>query len=94
MAQILCRRDDVVTRFGGDEFVILLAGPSDPQQVAERLRESVAGCDWTDLGGEVPVGVTTGTAAAGADALRLADQRMLAGKRTRGAAWRRGLVTS
>jgi diguanylate cyclase (GGDEF)-like protein len=83
LAQILCRRDDVVTRFGGDEFVILLAGPSDPQSVADRLRATIAECDWTDLVGVVPVSVTTGTAEAGADALRLADQRMLAGKRTR-----------
>lgn len=72
LARQECRQDDLVARWAGDEFVILLAGaPSGPGAaagpvVAERVRRAVAGHDWTAvLGGSagptVSIGVTCGS---------------------------------
>lgn len=64
------RTSDLVARWAGDEFVVLLAAaPSDPAAgaaVAERIRAAVAGCEWSlpaigELGPTVSVGVATGT---------------------------------
>jgi diguanylate cyclase (GGDEF)-like protein len=64
-----CRSDDIVARWAGDEFVVLLGDASGDRDagpvVAERIRASVAGHDWTMVLGSVrptvSIGVATGT---------------------------------
>jgi diguanylate cyclase (GGDEF)-like protein len=74
IAQLLrheCRSDDLVARWAGDEFVVLLGDGSGDRDagpvVAERIRASVAGHDWTMVLGTarqptVSIGVASGPA--------------------------------
>jgi diguanylate cyclase (GGDEF)-like protein len=64
-----CRSDDLVARWAGDEFVVLLGDASGDRDagpvVAERIRASVAGHDWTMVLGSarrptVSIGVACG----------------------------------
>lgn len=73
------RKDDVVFRIGGDEFLIMLLGADRAQaeQVVDRLRSH-----WSEVGGQV--GFSAGIAAGEQDLLRLADEHMYAAKRSRG----------
>ncbi|OGW63581.1 MAG: hypothetical protein A2V83_09470 [Nitrospirae bacterium RBG_16_64_22] len=81
------RRSDIVTRYGGEEFVILL--PQTPLsgafQEAERIREAVARRRFRGLGH--PITISLGLAAypenqprRGDDLLKLADQAMYQAK--------------
>jgi two-component system, cell cycle response regulator len=72
IAQLLrheCRSEDLVARWAGDEFVVLLGDASNEKDagpmVAERIRAAVANHDWTTVLGSaqrptVSVGVATG----------------------------------
>lgn len=72
IAQLLrheCRSDDLVARWAGDEFVVLLGDASGDRDagpvVAERIRASVAGHDWSMVLGTarrptVSIGVASG----------------------------------
>ncbi|MDA3625733.1 diguanylate cyclase [Saccharopolyspora sp. WRP15-2] len=69
LAQLLrreCRSDDLVCRWAGDEFVVLLADRTDGPELAERIRAAVGTHDWTPQlgsGGRPPtisVGVAVG----------------------------------
>ncbi|MCP2261975.1 diguanylate cyclase (GGDEF) domain-containing protein [Streptoalloteichus tenebrarius] len=75
IAQLLrreCRADDLVARWAGDEFVVLLVDASEDRQdagpvVAERIRAAVDGHDWTMMLGNtrrptVSIGVAAGPA--------------------------------
>jgi diguanylate cyclase (GGDEF)-like protein len=63
------RDSDVVGRFGGEEFVVLLPGAdaAEASNVAERLREQVDASPVILAGGEVRVTVSIGVAVLGAD---------------------------
>lgn len=73
------RKDDIVFRIGGDEFLLMLLGADRGQaeQVVERLRSH-----WSEVGGRVDF--SAGIAAGEQDLLRLADEHMYAAKRSRG----------
>jgi two-component system cell cycle response regulator len=56
------RGHDVVSRFGGDEFVVLMEqlGQAGPQSAYERLRRSVADRPMPTTAGELPVTISIG----------------------------------
>ncbi len=60
-----CRADDLVGRWGGEEFLILLDNTEldTALAVAERVRQAVANIDWTDFGHEFTVTLSVGVAA-------------------------------
>jgi diguanylate cyclase (GGDEF)-like protein len=67
VAQILrreCRSEDVVARYGGDEFVLLLLGAPDAvaTRIAERVRRAVRAHYWGRLHPELTVHVSVGVA--------------------------------
>ncbi|MGN6610917.1 MAG: diguanylate cyclase [Angustibacter sp.] len=65
-----CRAHDVVVRFGGDEFVVLLPATSaqEAAAVAERVRSAVAREPWDDVQPGLGVSVSVGVAASDASA--------------------------
>lgn len=58
----LARPHDVVVRYGGEEFLMLLPGISlaDAAQVAERVRSGVESRDWTKLDRDLHVTISLG----------------------------------
>ena len=95
------RTSDVVARYGGDEFVVLMpdTSPEESRVVATRAAEAVAALrhPMTD-GTEVHVGCSIGLAQHPADGrsgkalLRAADAAMYAQKRSKGGGARRDAV--
>lgn len=73
------RKEDIIFRIGGDEFLLMLVGAdqADAEQVLGRLRER---CDEVGM----PVGFSAGVAVGQEDLLGLADEQMYATKRSRG----------
>ncbi|MED5371193.1 MAG: GGDEF domain-containing protein [Myxococcota bacterium] len=60
----LLRGEDLMARAGGEEFVVLLPGsnPAGAMQVAERIREGVAGLNFTQEGKAFKVTISIGVA--------------------------------
>ncbi|MCA9634230.1 MAG: diguanylate cyclase [Myxococcales bacterium] len=85
------RAGDVVGRFGGEEFVVLIRGVSGPvaHSVAERHRQAVATLDLSPIKGPARVSVSVGVAAHDAEKpfdsveamLRRADRALYDSKR-------------
>ncbi|SFF72956.1 diguanylate cyclase (GGDEF) domain-containing protein [Actinoplanes philippinensis] len=83
-----CRGDDVVVRFGGEEFAVLLSGSDLDNAVttAERLRAEVAAHDWAAVAPGLTVTVSIGLALGDESTdpgvvLARADERLYAAKR-------------
>lgn len=58
------RSEDLIARYGGDEFVMVLAdvGIEDAERIAQRLTEDVRALKWKSGTTEFSIGVTTGLA--------------------------------
>lgn len=86
------RRDDVVARFGGEEFILFLpgAGAATALAVAERARAAVAATEHRIAGRPLHVSVSAGVAVCPPDAvdlatlIRRADVALYAAKREGG----------
>lgn len=81
-----CGTDDVVIRYGGDEFVVLLSAGADPAELAHRVIEAVRQHDWHRISDRLDVAVSIGAASAASarEALACADQALYAAKRAGG----------
>ncbi|MGI1657575.1 MAG: sensor domain-containing diguanylate cyclase [Desulfitobacterium sp.] len=54
-----CRSDDIIVRFGGDEFVILL--PQTSQEKAERIVKRIGECSSKQFVSDFPVSISLGS---------------------------------
>lgn len=80
------RGHDVVARYGGEEFVVLLpaTGADEALEVAERLREAIAGRDWPHRPVTASLGVATSVAETPDEStlVELADRALYSSKQT------------
>lgn len=74
---------DVVTRYGGDEFVVVLDQDGDPVDYADRVLAQVHAHDWAALSPGLTASVSLGVSGAGPGALKRADDRLRQAKARR-----------
>ncbi len=87
------RQVDMLARFGGDEFALLLpqTGNAEATEIAERMKQTLEKCDfpwWQQFGSEFGLSLTFGVASFpehannAAELIQMADDRLYANKGT------------
>lgn len=73
------RQNDIIGRFGGEEFIVLLPETGNDQalQVAERLRGAIGGRPVATDAGEASISVSIGIASCGCDGQPLSLEQLL-----------------
>lgn len=77
-----CRTGDVLVRYGGDEFVVLLEDDTTAGMLGRRIMARVRREDWRSMTGGIEVTVSVGVARAGTvpSALRRSDEALRVAK--------------
>ena len=77
--QTLLRKDDVLARFGGEEFAVLMveANMEHASDIAERCRVAIADTPVQTTAGEVPVTISLGLAAPNPSDLGRSDELVI-----------------
>jgi diguanylate cyclase (GGDEF)-like protein len=88
--QSMIRKQDLVGRWGGEEFLMIIPGPCDGQALAERIRSEVASAEYCNGVDSFHITVSIGIACAnqtslGDEVLRKADDALYKAKRTKNA---------
>jgi diguanylate cyclase (GGDEF)-like protein len=86
----MIRKQDLVGRWGGEEFLVIVPGPCDFKILAERLRNTIASLKFshgaTSFGITVSIGVACAQPSEQIDQiLKNADQALYQSKRTKNA---------
>jgi len=89
--QAMIRKQDLVGRWGGEEFLVIVPGPCDAEALAERIRSEVAAAEYNDgSNGSFHITVSIGIACANQtsiedEILKQADDALYRAKRTKNA---------
>jgi diguanylate cyclase (GGDEF)-like protein len=89
--QAMIRKQDLVGRWGGEEFLVIVPGPCDAEALAERIRSEIAAAEYSDgSNGSFHITVSIGIACASETSLRdeilkQADDALYSAKMTKNA---------
>ena len=86
--QSMIRKHDWAGRWGGEEFLIILPGPSDAQVLAERVRRAIADSEYSHGSASLKITISIGVACATFadqidEILKSADQALYKAKLTK-----------
>jgi diguanylate cyclase (GGDEF)-like protein len=88
--QSMIRKQDLVGRWGGEEFLVIVPGPCDTEMLAERIRSEIAATEYSHSNGSFRITVSMGMACAnqaslGDEILKQADDALYHAKMTKNA---------
>lgn len=88
--QSMIRKQDLVGRWGGEEFLVIVPGPCDVEALAERIRSEIAVAEYSHGKGSFHITVSIGIACAnqtsiGDEILKQADDALYTAKATKNA---------
>jgi len=86
--QSMIRKQDLVGRWGGEEFLFIVPGPCEAEALGERLRSEIAKARFRHRGASFGITISIGVASAGQSAqidqiLKKADQALYRAKLTK-----------